>query len=118
MWLRDWPASKDSPRVSDLASYFQSLVICLTPFTICLGVIFVPDGNLRGSLSPLARTLMWVPPTSIASTFTTSPHSETVCYRTVSSGRTKPKLQLATAFLSTALLDAITVMSSFQDFTN
>src|SRR5215831_10126167 len=57
----------------DTTSYFQSLVICLTPETIWLGFIFGPDGNLRRSFCPVARTLTLVPPTSITNTFMTDP---------------------------------------------
>src|SRR5262245_27708721 len=36
------------------------------------GVSVGPESNFRGSVSPVARILTWVPPTSITSTFMTS----------------------------------------------
>src|SRR5580704_10071363 len=82
-------------------SYFQSLVICFTPATICLGVIFGPDGNFLGSFCPVARTLTLVPPTSTTSTFILKP---LVLKRTQSaqisfSQRTAPQVLMACGLL-------------------
>src|SRR5579871_2519160 len=53
-----------------MTSYFQSPTRPRTPSTICLAVSVGPEGNFRTSETPLAVTLMLVPPTSITRTFT------------------------------------------------
>src|SRR6266481_3596830 len=53
---------------SDTQSNFQSRTDFLTKRTILRGVIVGPDGYFRGSFSPLASILTFVPPTSITRT--------------------------------------------------
>jgi hypothetical protein len=73
---RDYPRGESRQRIVSCSAtrrkFIQSLgiasAICLTPETICSGFIFHPDGNLRDSRCPVARTLTPVPPTSITDT--------------------------------------------------
>src|SRR6185295_12514856 len=46
-------------------SYCQPAAASFTFATIFAAVSFGPDGNLIGSLSPVARILTWLPPTSM-----------------------------------------------------
>src|SRR6185369_7443105 len=48
----------------ETASYSQSLANSLTASTILPGVILFPEGTLRGSDCPVAKTLTLEPPTS------------------------------------------------------
>src|ERR1700681_999997 len=52
----------------ETTSYAQSLTASCTLLTICFAVIRGPDGILIGCRWPLAKTLTFVPPTSITST--------------------------------------------------
>src|SRR5258708_21039382 len=46
------------------------------PSTILAAVSAAPEGNLRGSVCPVARIFTLVPPTSTTSTFIESPSSQ------------------------------------------
>src|SRR5215472_3636614 len=54
---------------NDTRSKFQSLTQFLTSRTILLAVIVGPEAILRASFCPVASNLIFVPPTSMTSTF-------------------------------------------------
>src|SRR4029453_8873859 len=49
----------------EMASNVQSWASSCTTATICVGVMRLPDGQVRGSVSPVTRILTWEPPMSM-----------------------------------------------------